>query len=484
MVRALVVDVGTTSVRTGVVDTTGQVTHVHQRALTVTSPGPGMVELDAGEIGRFALELAARSLSDAGACEVLGIANQRATTIVFDPLTSEPVGPALGWQDLRTVIDCLVLQGSGVRLAPNQSATKAKWLLDNSGRDAGELRFGTIETWLAWLLSDGAVHVTDHSNAAVTGLVGLGATSWDRALVDELGLSADMLPRIVDTMGEHGVATALASSPRITALVGDQSASLFGQCCISPGSTKVTFGTGAMLDLVSGDAAPAKMTRFASGCFPVVARSRAGELVWGVEGIVLSAGTCIEWLRDDLGLITTASETGPLAASIPSSDGVWFVPALLGLGTPEWDFGARGAFFGLTRGSTRAHLVRAVLEGIAMRGADLVEAAESQIGRAITTLRVDGGMTANAFLTQTLADVTGCEIEVSPEREATTRGAGLMALVAAGALELADVEALWQPEERYSPHIGPEERASQRAQWHDVVERAKATIPDLSAVSF
>lgn len=483
MVRALVVDVGTTSVRTGIVETDGSVGFIHQRPLTVTSPQPGEVELDAREIGSFSLELARLSLRDGGECDVVGIANQRATTIVFDPATGEPVGPALGWQDLRTVIDCLVLQGQGLRLAPNQSATKAKWLVEHSGRPAAELKFATIETYVAWILSEGAIHVTDHSNAGVNGLVNLDV-AWDHDVIDVLHLDHAMLPTIVNTMGDVGRATALPGAPRITALIGDQPASLFGQSCVTPGATKITFGTGAMLNLVRGPAGPDRMTRFTSGCFPIVAQSREQSKTWGVEGIVLSAGTCIEWLRDDLGLISDAAETETLARSINSSDGVFFVPALLGLGTPQWDFGARGAFFGLTRGSTKAHLVRAVLEGIAHRGADLVAAAEEETGTTISELRVDGGMTRNSFLVQMLADVTGCNVAVSPEREATTRGAGLMALVAVDALTLEDVAANWHPTEHYAPTTTADERVHARAQWANIVARAEETIPDLSAVAF
>jgi glycerol kinase len=442
------------------------------------------VELDAAEIGRLALEMARATIAEGGECEVVGIANQRATTIVFDPVTNEPVGPALGWQDLRTVIDCLILQGDGLRLAPNQSATKVKWLVERSQRPAHELRFATIETWIAWLLSEGTVHVTDHSNAGVNGLVAAGGERWDERTVGALGLDLAMLPNIVDTMGLHGVASALSGSPEIRALVGDQSASMFGQGCVSPGATKITFGTGAMLDLVRGGAAPSQHTRFPSGCFPIVARSRAGELTWGVEGIVLSAGTCIEWLRDDLGIISNAEETEVLARTVTTSDGVSFVPALLGLGTPQWDFGARGAFFGLTRGSTKAHLVRAVLEGIAQRGADLIEAASAEIGSAITNVRIDGGMSANSFLCQALADYSGSVVSVSPEREATTRGAGLMALVSADALTLEDVEASWRPVLHYEPTLNDDERRTVRANWADVVSRAEGTIPDLSSVSF
>ena len=483
MVRALAIDVGTSSIRTAIVGTDGKVTHAHHQRLSLTTPNPGEVELDGVEIARLALELATRTLNEAGGADVVGITNQRATTIVFDPVTGVPVGPALGWQDLRTVIDCLVLQGDGLRLAPNQSATKARWLVRQSGRDSSELRFATIETWLAWNLSGGALHVTDRSNAGVNGLVALGVEEWDQHALAVLDLDAAMMPTIVDTMGSIGHATSLPGAPMITALVGDQSASLFGQSCVSRGA-KITFGTGAMLDMVRGPEGPDRITRFASGCFPVVLRSLDHELIWGIEGIVLSAGACIEWLKDDLGLITDAGETESLAVSVSSAEGVTFVPALSGLGTPQWDFGARGGFFGLTRGSSKAHLVRAVLEGIAHRGTDLVEAAERETGSKLQELRIDGGMTANRFFVQCLADFTGLAVTVSSELEATTRGAGLMALASAGHLSLNDVEGLWSAAETFTPALSGEERFVLRSEWAQMIHRVEKTIPGLSDVSF
>ena len=481
--RALAIDVGTSSVRTGIVETTGTLTNTHQRRLTISSPQPGEVELDALEIARLTIECARQTLSDGGVCDVVGITNQRATTVVFDPRSGEPVGPALGWQDLRTVIDCLVLQGDGLRLAPNQSATKARWLVAQSGRPASELRFATIETWIAWHLSEGALHVTDRSNAGVTGLVNVGVDTWDERALSLLGLDRAMLPDIVDTMGSYGRATALVGSPLVTALVGDQPASLFGQSCVRRG-TKITFGTGAMLDSVRGSEGPTSMTKFESGCFPIVVRSHEGVTTWGVEGIVLSAGACVDWLVDDLGLVGSAAETSHLASSVASSDGVTFVPALSGIGTPLWDFGARGGFFGITRGTATAHLVRAVLEGIAQRGVDLIEAAERETGQHIDEVRIDGGMSDNEFFVQRLADFAGVPVAVSAEREATILGAGLMALVSDGALSLDDIEVLWSPTRRYEPTLSGEHRLTLRSDWSRTLERVARTIPELSDVQF
>jgi glycerol kinase len=457
------------------------VSHVHQHPLVVRSPQPGEVELDPFEIVSVTLELAAATLRDAGPCDVVGVTTQRATTIVFDSRTGEPVGPALSWQDLRTVIDCLVLQERGLRLAPNQSATKVKWLVEQSGRAARELRFATVETWIAWHLSQGSTYVSDHSNASVSGLVDVALDGWDQATLEILGLSDMELPQVVSTMGSYGEASALAGSPTITTLIGDQPASLFGQSCVRSGA-KITFGTGAMLDMVHRTAPPA-LTRYASGCYPTVVRSEGAHITWGVEGIILSAGSCVEWLRE-LGLLAEVAESDALASSVTTTNGVSFVPAFSGLGTPRWDFGARGAFFGLTRGTSRAHLARAVLDGIAHRGADLLDAAEDEVNVQLEQLRVDGGMSANRYFVQRLADFSGREVAVSSEREATTRGAGLMALVGAGHLRVDDVEALWTPGTILTPSLGDVDRLLARDEWASTVERVARTIPALSEVAF
>jgi glycerol kinase len=482
-VRALAVDVGTSSVRTAIVDDAGTVSHLFQRRLTITTPQPGEVELDADEIGAVVLELAARTLASGGAVDVVGVTNQRATTVLFDSVTGRAVGPTLGWQDLRTVFDCLSLQGEGLRLAPNQSATKLRWLLDHAAQDPRHLRFATIETWVAWLLSRGTAHVTDHSNAAITGLVDVDVASWHDATLEVLGIDPIVLPEIVPTMGQLGVAGALAGEPRITALVGDQPASLFGQSCVSRGA-KITFGTGAMLNVAGDERAPAAMTRFDSGCFPIVVRSTSENMTWGIEAIALSAGAALDWAVEDLGLVESADASDALARSVPSSDGVIFVPALSGLGTPQWDFGARGAFYGLTLATRRAHLVRAILEGVAHRGADLIDAAVLETGAALDEVRVDGGMTGNDVFLQALADASGRQIAVSPEREATTRGAGLMALVGAGHLGLDDVESLWRPARVLSPVLSEDERHARRAAWSNALARAAGTIPALSEIRF
>jgi glycerol kinase len=482
----LVVDVGTSSVRASVVAPDGTVSATQQVPAPPRTPEPGTVELDATEVAAAVLATARAVVSDVGAVAAVGVTNQRATTVVWDADSGEPVGPGIGWQDLRTVLDCLILRDQGLRVGPSESATKLRWLVERAPADArgGErLRFGTVDSWVVHVLTEGAVHVTDTTNACVTGLVSPETGGWDATALDVLGLEASLLPRIVDTVGVVGAATALAGAPPIAAIVGDQQGSLAGQGCVAPGQAKLTFGTGGMLDQVLADR-PTFGTRGRGGCYPIVARSRDGVRTWGLEAIVLTAGACVDWLRDDLGLVDSPEQASALAASVADTAGVAFVPALLGVGTPDWDFGARGGFFGLTRGATKAHLCRAVLEGIAQRGRDLVEAAEAD-GEPLGALRVDGGLSDSAPFCQLLADVTGRPVEVAPVREATTRGAGLLAGLAVGLVaDEAAIAATWAPRRTVEPLLDDDARASRRAAWSAAKTQALRTIPSLSSVTF
>ena len=365
----LVVDVGTSSVRAAVVDGDARVVHEETRPLLPSSPAPGLVEFDATGMAATALDAARAAFDAAGPVDAVGIANQRCSTVVWDRATGEPVGPALGWQDLRTVGRCLELRGQGLRLAPNASATKLEWLLEQVDPERGrDLCFGTVDTWMAWTLSGGALHVTDATNAAVTGLLATDASGWSEEARDPLRIPASMLPTIVDSWGIVGEATALPGAPPIAGIAGDQQASLLGQGCVHCGDAKITFGTGGMLDLVLGGARPPFESRGPGGTFPIVCRRVGGTDTWGVEAIMLAAGTNIEWLRDDLGVLASAAESHDVASQCDDTDDVWYVPALLGVGTPAWDYGARGTLLGLTRGTGRPHLVRAVLEGVAHLG--------------------------------------------------------------------------------------------------------------------
>lgn len=477
----LVIDVGTSGLRAAVVRPDATIAVDRHVELLPDTPAAGLVEFDATRMADAALEVARTVLAEGGPVDAVGIANQRASTVVWDRATGEPVAPALGWQDLRTIGTCLVLQADGLGVAPNASATKAAHLLDEADPDrARDLCIGTVDTWLAWHLSEGELHVTDATNAAVTGLRRNDASGWHDRMLSALRIDPASLPEVVDSSGIVGQASALDGAPPIAALVGDQQSSLIGQGGVQRGLAKITFGTGGMLDLHLGEERPAFERQGDGGCFPIVAWRRAGLTTWGVEAVMLSAGTNVEWLRDDLGLIETAAESHDVASRCESTEGVVYVPALLGLGTPRWDYGARGTLLGLTRGSERPQIVRAVLEGVAQRGADLVDAAERDSGIDIPTLRVDGGMTENPTFVQALADATQRPVEVSPVKEATTLGAAFLAGLAVGTWgSWDDIAATWRPRETVQPGAPLD-----RERWAKAVERAAGWFPELSSISF
>lgn len=515
----LVVDVGTSGLRAAVVRADSQVTALHYREFAPQSPFAGLVEFDAAEMARLVLEVAHAALAAGGPVAAVGITTQRASTILWDRSTGVPLGPALGWQDLRTVGECIMAKAEhGLALAPNQSATKAAWLLktyvgdaDAIAARADDLCLGTVDSWIAWTLSGGArgeaLHVTDHSNAAVTGLADVLSHDqpvWHVKACAAMGIPMSMLPTLVPSSGIVGAAAALPGSPPIAALAGDQQASLIGQSCVRRNMAKCTFGTGGMMNVCLGDRKPILANRGPHGTFPIVGWSTApfqsapdekprtslvgntrGEIIWGAEAIMLSAGTNIEWLRDDMGLISRAEESHEVAAACESTDGVMYVPALLGLGTPRWDYGARGALFGLTRGSNRSHIVRAVLEGVAHRGADLLEAIELDYPEVfVPEIRIDGGMSRNPTFVQALADASGRPVAVSPVTEATTVGAAYLAGLAVGTWSsLDDIEALWAPRLTVEPRANYD-RAAIRNQWNNAVTRAAGWITELSSLDF
>ncbi len=477
----LVIDVGTSSVRASIVAPDATVAHIHRRAVLPSTPAPGFVELDPSELAGAVLEVSLAALAEAGPVDAVGIANQRSTTIVWDRQTGEPVGPGIGWQDQRTVMMCLALQAQGLRLSPSSSATKLAFLLDTADPDrTRDLCFGTVDTWVAWTLSAGALHVTDLSNAGVTGLMRLDGSGWDDAVLDALRIPPAVLPSIVDSSGPIGLARALPGTPLIAGIAGDQQASLIGQGCTRPGLAKMTFGTGGMLDLCLGPDRPEFTERGPHGTFPIVAWRRRGRITWGIEAFMLTAGQAVEWLRDDLGIIDDAGASEAVAAACDTTGDVWFVPALLGMATPAWDFGARGTLLGLTGGTGRPEVVRAVLEGVAHRGADLLEAAEADGACEIPTLRVDGGMSANGVFVQALADACQRPVEVSPVLEATTLGAAFLAGMAVGVWAGEDeVAATWSPRATIAPLD-----ETDRNRWRDACSRAREWIPELSALNF
>ena len=489
MSSILVIDVGTTGLRAAIVDETLAVRAMEYRPCPPTTPAPGLVEFDGAALATALLDAAHTVLAATpDPIDAVGITNQRASTLVWDRSTGEPVAPGLGWQDLRTVGDCIMAKiEHGWSVAPNQSSTKAGWILANTpdleGRD---LCVGTIDSWIAWTLSGGALHVSDQTNASATtnGLRVVDGSAWAHDRCAAFGVPESMLPTVVDSVGLIGHATALPGSPPIAGMLGDQQASLIGQSCVKPGRAKITFGTGGMLDLCTDNGTPAEASRHEAGTYPLPLWSRDGKLTWGVEAIMLSAGTNVEWLRDDLGLIATSAESHDVSSMCDDTGGVMYVPALLGLGTPRWDYGARGTLLGITRGTGRPHVVRAVLEGVAHRGADLIDAARADSGVDIHTVRIDGGMSANPTFAQALADTANCPIEVSPVAEATTIGAAFMAGLGVGLFtDMDDLDALWNPAHVVEPG-DPGSHGQRRERWADALERAGGWHADLSALEF
>jgi glycerol kinase len=518
LTSVLAIDVGTSGVRAAVVAADGSIATAVYRQVLPSTPLPNFVEFDPAALAGAVLDVAHEALAVwGGTVAAVGITNQRASTILWDRATGEPLGPGVGWQDLRTVGTCLALQAQGLRLAPNASATKLAFLLDLADPDrrraeAGELAFGTVDTWLAWTLSGGTVHATDPGNAGVTAMVsldtggpesgmaamdpgsgvspmdpgsGVSPMDWDPVVLEALRIPPAVLPTIVDSSGVCGEATALPGAPPIAGVAGDQQASLLGQGCVRPGETKLTLGTGGMLDVCTGTERPKWAARGPAGTIPIAAWRRSGVTTWGAEAIAITAGTAVEWLRDGLGIVADAHTTEALAASVPDSGGVVFVPAFLGLGTPDWDYGARGGFFGLTLGTGRAEMTRAVLEGVAQRGADLLEAAEADTGLVARSLRVDGGMSANRVVLQALADATGRPVAASEVTEATTLGAAFLAGIATGVWrdEVA-CAALLQPRVVVDPAGSDAKRAAARARWRAAVDACREWVPELSAIQF
>ena len=485
---ALVIDIGSSSVRCGGVDEYGHLHALRSRSVLPQTPSPGLVEIDPQAIIEAVTSLSAAVIEELGAAGCVGIANQRASTVVWDARDGKAIGPGIGWQDLRTVGTCLELQAKGIRLAPNASATKIAWLIEHADAERyplEHLRCGTLDSWVIWHLTKGASHITDLTNAGVTSLIDLTTCDWDYPTIEALTLPRSLFATIVDSMGHLARATALSGSPPITGILGDQQASLLGQSCVYRGDAKLTIGTGAMLDLVTGPDAPAEAKRNEYGTFPIPTWQLASSPTWGLEAIALSAGSCIEWLRDDLGMIASAEESEAVAASVESADGVCFVPALLGLGTPIWDFGARGLLSGLTRGSGRGQIARAVLEGIAQRARDLVDAAEQDSGLSIKRVRVDGGMTSNTLFLSLLADALERPLEVSPVLEATVLGAGYAAGLGIGMFtDLDHIARLWRPRVTLEPTMDPFFRGLAREAYLEARRRSERTIPGLSAIDF
>ena len=465
----LALDTGTTSGRALVIDAAGVVLASAQQEAGLSTPRPGWVEQDAEELWQAQLATARAALQKAGvsAADVagIGIANQRETTIVWDRATSKPVAPAIVWQDRRTAGFCeelraggteaLVRRKTGLLLDPYFSGTKLRWLLDNvpgvrERAEAGELAFGTVDTWMAWRLSGGRCHVTDATNASRTLLYDIREGAWDDELLAQFGVPRALLPEVVDSSGVVGESdpALLGAAVPIAGMAGDQQAALFGQACTQRGMIKVTYGTGCFLLLHTGDE-PAPPP---PGLVGTVALQRDGKRTYALEGSVFIGGAAVQWLRDGLGIVASGAEATSLAQSVPSSDGVVFVPALAGLGAPHWDPYARGGIFGLTRGTTAAHIARATLEGIAFQVADLYQAEVDGAGVAPEEVRADGGAAASDLLLQFQADLLGVPVTRAGQPEATAFGAAWLAGLATGVWESEDeVAGLWTAGATFAP---------------------------------
>jgi glycerol kinase len=476
----LAIDQGTTGTSCLVFDRDGAVRGRGYSEFEQHFPRPGWVEHDAAEIWAVTRRVAVQALADAGITggelAGIGITNQRETVVAWDPDTGEPVHRALVWQDRRTARRCdelrvdgheaLVRERTGLVIDPYFSGTKIEWMLRNADGIEGAV-FGTIDSWLVFKLT--GRHVSDYSNASRTMLFDIRELRWDPDLCGLLGVDPATLPEPVPSSHVYGTTTEFGGEVPVAGIAGDQQAALFGQACHHAGQGKNTYGTGSFVLLNTGAEAPDP----GEGLLATVAWGLADETDYALEAAVFVTGAAVQWLRDGLGIISAAEETEALAGSLEGNDGVYFVPALTGLGSPHWDPYARGAIVGLTRGTTRGHLARAALESIAYQTVDAVRAQEAAAGESLEELKADGGATANAWLMQFQADVLGVPVIVPKIAETTALGAAYLAGIATGTWELDQVAAMWREGARYEPRMDADERESLLADWHRALERAK-----------
>jgi glycerol kinase len=480
----LALDEGTTSARAALYDDQGRRVAMESCPIECFYPQPGWVEQDANEICRAQLGAAQRTLSVAGiqASEIaaIGITNQRETTVVWDRRTGQPVANAIVWQCRRTAAYCEALQPkdliekkTGLIVDAYFSASKIRWLLDYAAQDHPEdLLFGNVDTWLIWKLTNGAVHVTDPTNASRTMLMNLETGDWDDQLLDIFGLPRSMMPAIVPSSGICGSAAAehLGAEIPIAGIAGDQQSALFGQACFRPGMSKNTYGTGCFALMQAGSHRPVSKHRLLA----TRAASTEAPAQYAVEGSVFVAGAAVKWLRDKMGVVPTAAATEAIASSVPDTGGAYFVPAFVGLGAPYWDPNARGILCGITAGTDAARLVRAALESIAYQTRDLVEAMEADSGQKLRELRVDGGATANNFLMQFQADILGCPIVRPADIETTALGAAYLAGLATGFYKSVDeVEKFWRADRVFEPNMAHGRREELLGGWKKAVERCR-----------
>ena len=485
----LALDEGTTSCRAVIFDQLGQVRGMAQREFTQHFPQPGWVEHDANEIWSTQLAVAQQVLAQekilASDLAAIGITNQRETTVIWDRQSGQPIAPAIVWQDRRTAEVCerlrrdgaeaIVHARTGLVLDPYFSATKIAWILDHvpharQRAEAGELAFGTIESWLIWKLTAGRRHVTDVTNASRTLILNIHTRQWDDELLRLFQVPRALLPEVCDCSGIIGESTAslLSTSIPIAGLAGDQQAALFGQYCVKRGETKTTYGTGCFQLQHTGETAIASQNRLIT----TIAAAPQGEKAYALEGSVFIGGAVVQWLRDGLGAIHSSAEVEALASSVPDSGGVSFVPAFAGLGAPYWDPHARGMIIGLTRGTTVAHIARAAIESIAHQVADLFDAMRSDSGLTLTEMRVDGGAAQDDLLMQFQADLLGVPLIRPAIAEITARGAASLAGLATGVWKnVAELAALEQIDRHFEPQMSPQIVADHRDRWRRAVGR-------------
>jgi len=486
----LALDQGTTSSRSILFDHDGAVVASAQREFTQHFPRSGWVEHDAEEIwatqSATIAEVLARARAAPADLAAVGITNQRETTVLWDRHSGRPVAPAIVWQDRRTADACARLKSdghepeisrrTGLLLDPYFSGTKLAWLLDSdpalrarAGR--GELAFGTIDSWLAWKLSQGGAHLTDASNASRTLLLDLATGEWDEYALELLRIPRAVLPRVVPSVLPQGLATARIAGVEVPlgGIAGDQQAALFGQACFRPGMAKNTYGTGCFMLMNTG-----RVPLRSSNRLLTTIAWQYGERQYALEGSVFVGGAVVQWLRDGLGIIERSSDVEALAASVPDTGGVYLVPAFTGLGSPHWDAYARGTMVGISRGTTRAHLARAALEAIAFQSAEVLTAMQKDSGQPLLELRVDGGATANGLMMQFQADLLGVPVVRPRVTETTALGAAYLAGLSVGFWESTDeVAARWKVDRRFEPVMTRDEAAGRLGQWSRAVERSR-----------
>ena len=485
----LALDQGTSSSRAIVFDQYGQTKAVSQKEFTQIFPKPGWVEHNPMEIWSSQASVIAEAITsiDINGLNIaaIGITNQRETTIVWDAETGEPVYNAIVWQDRRTseFCDCLKKDGrtdlirskTGLIIDAYFSATKILWILENvpgarKRADEGKLRFGTVDTWLIWMLTRGEVHVTDVTNASRTMLFNIHTLEWDKELLNLFGIPESMMPEVKSSSEVYGYTktTLFAHEVPIAGIAGDQQAALFGQMCTEPGSVKNTYGTGCFMLMNSGE----RPIMSSNNLLTTIAWKIGDTVNYALEGSIFVAGSVVQWLRDGLGIIRTSAEVEALAASVPDNGGVYFVPALTGLGAPHWDQYAKGSIYGLSRGSTAAHIARAALEGIAFQTMDIVNAMQRDAGVTLKELKVDGGASRNNLLMQFQADILGTSVIRPIVTETTALGAAYLAGLSVGYWESIDhIKSQWGVEMEFKPEASKEVVAELKAGWADAISR-------------